>query len=372
MMNRKTSALLVMVGGVVLAVAASTPAAAQATPASLKCSAAKTKTLGKDASSKLGCWSKAGGAGAPVDPACIQKSSDKTTAGFGKAEAAGGCATEALTFGGSTTDLVNAVTALSADLADDLLIPTSPNKCAATKAKTAGKHAAALLGCHSKAIAKNVPLDPACYAKAEAKFIAAIDKADLKPPCLTTGDSAALNTKIKGYVEGLVPLMPRNDGCGSGFLNAPETCDDGNTANNDACPSDCIIDACNPLTGTDRPVTVSFASAKPVSALRILVDYPEGKVSIPGFGSDADNVISDIPNDIDGNPAFGAGNDLDHALREIVSAGNAIPAGQLLVVHFEDCDGATAPVVGDFTCTVIDTSDPALKPVKGVTCSVTP
>ena len=63
-----------------------------------------------------------------------------------------------------------------------------------------------------------------------------------------------------------------------------ETCDDGNTDDADSCPSDCVVDSCTPTGGTDVPVSVTLAGTD-VGAVTVLVDYPEGKVSIPGSGA---------------------------------------------------------------------------------------
>jgi cysteine-rich repeat protein len=155
--------------------------------------------------------------------------------------------------------------------------------------------------------------------------------------------------------------------CGNGLVVAPETCDDGNTNNNDSCPADCIIDDCTPLGGTDRTISVTFSGSDSVAGMTILLDYPEGKVSIPGSGGGVPSgIITDLP---DGS--FGNANDLDHALRELVAAGAAFPTGLLFRVHFEDCQAASAPSAGEFTCTVVSASDPDSQPVGGVTCAVT-
>jgi cysteine-rich repeat protein len=154
--------------------------------------------------------------------------------------------------------------------------------------------------------------------------------------------------------------------CGNGLVVGSETCDDGNTSNNDSCPADCIVDNCTPLGGTDRQVSLTFSGSN-VAWLTVLLDYPEGKVSIPGSGSGVPaGIITDNP-----GGSFANANDLDHALRELVAAGGAITPGLLFRVHFEDCQGASAPSAGEFTCTVVSASDPDSQPVGGVTCAVT-
>jgi cysteine-rich repeat protein len=158
----------------------------------------------------------------------------------------------------------------------------------------------------------------------------------------------------------------RVSGCGNGLIVAPETCDDGNTDNSDACPSDCIVDNCDPINGSDTTVSVNFAGSEDVAGITVFLDYPEGKVSIPGSGgSIPSGIITDTP-----GFAFAQSNDLDHALRQAVVDGAAFPSGLLFNVHFEDCNGASAPTAGEFTCTVETAGDANLVEIPGVTCSV--
>jgi cysteine-rich repeat protein len=156
--------------------------------------------------------------------------------------------------------------------------------------------------------------------------------------------------------------------CGNGLIVGAETCDDGNTSNNDSCPADCIVDACTPEAATDQTVAVNFAGSN-VGAITILLDYPEGKIAIPGSaGAIPDGILTNYP---DGS--FPGPNDYDHALFNFVLGpiGAPIPAGLLFNVHFETCASAPAPVNGDFTCTVLEAADPNGTPIStaGITCS---
>lgn len=412
MNNLRLGTLLVLLGGMLVC---TTPAAAQT---SQICASAKLKALGKTASSVYNCYSKAAKLGIAVDPACIQKAKDKwdlaPAGAFEKAELKGGCALEGQTYVlegrcsgdptkvclsnvdcpslgtcGSQSDATEAQGLydlvvdenlsvqhpLPAGLIDQSipgLIPSpTANACQSNKVKATGKLAAALLGCHSNAAKSNVPVSQACLAKATLKHTATFAKAELKPPCDTTGDAAAVQSPVATFVEFAVRGIPRNDGCGSGVVIAPETCDDGNTTNTDSCPSDCTIDSCTPNSGSDDPHTVSFTSAKPVAALSVFVDYPEGKVSILGSGGAIP--IGEIDG-ILGDPFTAASfNDQDHGLTGVLAegtGGNFGLTGDLFTVHYETCSGAGAATAGDFTCTVLQAADALGKPLKGVTCSV--
>lgn len=413
MMNLRFSTMLVLLGGVL---ASAVPGAAQT---SQVCASAKLGALGKTASGAFGCYSKAAKLGLPVDAACLQKVEDKWNfplkGAFQKAELKGGCALEGQNVvldgrcsldGTKVCNVVQDCPSLGtcstrnddteAQALFDLIVdenltvekdvplgvidtsipglipnPATANACQSNKVKATGKLAAALLGCHAKAAKANLPVAPACLAKATTKHTDTFAKTELKPPCDTTGDAATVQQNVAPLVELAVRGIPRTDGCGSGVVIAPETCDDANTTNTDSCPSDCTVDACTPNSGTDAAHTVSFSSAKPVAAISVFVDYPEGKVSLLGSGGAIP--IGEIDG-ILGDPFTAASfNDQDHGLTGVLAEGSGADfgtSGDLFTVHYETCSGAGAAVAGDFTCTVLQAADALGKPLGGVTCSV--
>jgi cysteine-rich repeat protein len=156
--------------------------------------------------------------------------------------------------------------------------------------------------------------------------------------------------------------------CGNGVVEPGETCDDGNTLNGDACPANCRIESCTALPATDRAVSVRFAAppgSPVVEGITVFVDYPEGKVSLPGSGGSlGTGAITDLA-------GTGVPNDLDYALIEGIVSGSPIALGKLFTIHFNDCSGATAPTAGNFSCAVTDSSDDLGNTVPGLTCSVT-
>jgi cysteine-rich repeat protein len=422
MTNLRFGTMLVLVGGLL---ASTAPAHAQTSQA---CASAKLKSLGKTASSVFGCYSKlakvGGGLGAieTAAPGCVQKAEDKwdlaPAGAFQKAELKGGCALEGQNFvldgrcsNDATRACLTAFDCLSGglcnvhddateaqalyDLVNDEVVapPTHPtlnglvqetlpslipnaaaNACNSAKVKTTGKLAAALLNCHSKAAKVGVPVDQACLDKAILKHNQGYEKAEakgaLKPPqCDVVGNEDAVVTQVLAFAEKAVTGIPRRDGCGSGVVLAGESCDDGNLIDTDGCPSDCVIDACTPNSGSDVPWTVTYASAKPVGSLTVFVDFPEGKLSIPGTGGGTPPGIFEFD-------SFGVSavtNDVEHGfnanLTSIASPVQNIGADPL-IVHFETCAAAPAAVTADFTCTVLGASDLTGKPLGGVTCSV--
>lgn len=158
--------------------------------------------------------------------------------------------------------------------------------------------------------------------------------------------------------------------CGNGTVQSAcgETCDDGNTSDEDTCPADCSVDPCTPIAGAGPIASVTFTppGGVNVAGITVFVDYPEGKVNLPGSGPSASGSISDTP-----PGAFAQVNDFDHALREVIASGGPIAPGLLFRMNFQACVGAPAPTPGDFTCVVTDASDPLGNTVTGVTCAVT-
>jgi cysteine-rich repeat protein len=183
-------------------------------------------------------------------------------------------------------------------------------------------------------------------------------------------------------------------GCGNGVITAPETCDDGNAIDTDGCalcqPATCEdgfvhagVELCGDgaavcpfdsatcpqgdcvFAGGGPTVSVSFAAAAPVGALKILLDYPEDVVGLPGFGQDAAGRVSEIP------AGLNVVNDEDYALRVSVTAfGGAIPAGRFFTAAFDVCDGAAPVTLGQLACIVEEAFDVAGVDAVAATCTV--
>ena len=164
-------------------------------------------------------------------------------------------------------------------------------------------------------------------------------------------------------------------------MGAGETCDDGNNSDNDGCPADCFIAACTPVAGTVRLVTVSFTPppAIDVAALTLLLNYPEQKVFIPPAGPSTQISATYFTPLYPPAEVFIRGGDLapvgstgsGHAVRGVVADSTTVPPGPIFQLRFQDCEGADAPIAGEFNCTVLDASDPFSNPLTGITCGVT-
>ena len=60
-----------------------------------------------------------------------------------------------------------------------------------------------------------------------------------------------------------------------------------------------------------------------------------------------------------------------HAVRGVMADTTAVPPVPIFQLKFQNCQGAAAPIAGEFNCHVLDASDQFSNPVSGVTCSVT-
>jgi cysteine-rich repeat protein len=162
--------------------------------------------------------------------------------------------------------------------------------------------------------------------------------------------------------------------CGNGRIEAGETCDDGNTVDGDACPSNCRVESCTP-TAVRQDTTVVFTKPAGVNvgSMVVFVNYPDGKVSLPGVGngSTVRARITSLPTGF-----VHTANDLDYAIREVLSPqlpGNILNGSTLLKASYDLCSGQTAPTAAAYTCTVEQVGSPtgtAISPA-GFTCSVT-
>jgi cysteine-rich repeat protein len=160
--------------------------------------------------------------------------------------------------------------------------------------------------------------------------------------------------------------------CGNGRIEVGETCDDGNTATGDDCPPSCRIESCTP-SGTRFAMSVNFTRSVDVGGARVFVDYPDGRVGIPGKLGETSvrGRISNVPGGFSGTPS-----DLDYALREAIGAsipGTKLTETRIFSVSFDLCFGATAPSAADFPCTVEQVSSPqgVDLPLTGTRCSAT-
>jgi DNA-binding beta-propeller fold protein YncE len=172
-------------------------------PGRSKCTSKKLTLAGNKVSGRAKCQGKAVGNGVGVDSACLQKASNKFSAGWAKAEhTPNDCRT--LGDEGAIESLADAgVVQLVA-----LLAPSSgPSRCASKKFSAAGKRASVEAKCHAKAIAKGLTVDAGCLQKAATKFGTAWAKAESAGDCLTLGDQTTVANAVDSIVAGFISTL---------------------------------------------------------------------------------------------------------------------------------------------------------------------
>ena len=194
------------------------------------------------------------------------------------------------------------------------------------------------------------------------------------PPTTTTVTTAPPTTSTSPGPPTTTTTLPHV--CGNGTVEGSETCDDGNSVDendpsvhpnpSDTCPSNCTIGSCSAGTGATRDVSVNIAVPGSIvlGGITVFVDYPDGRVSIPGSGSGVTSSLKNVA-------GHSSPNDLDYGLIEgVVNVSPGIAPGRLFTVTFATCTGAPSVAAGDVHCVVKDASDTAGNDVPGVTCSV--
>jgi hypothetical protein len=103
-----------------------------------------------------------------------------------------------------------------------------------------------------------------------------------------------------------------------------------------------------------------------VTAVNIVVDYPNAMLSIP-----RDKGVEKVKSRIGRLPANAITGitDLGTTLRVVLGKSPKLPAGEVFTVEFDRCDGADRATAEDFQCTVVAASNPS-GPVQGATCAV--
>jgi cysteine-rich repeat protein len=379
--NMKVKTIVAIAAVTVGTLALTTPVSAGGTPAQ-KCASSKQKASGKKAAGKFGCYSKGAGKSIDADPACLQKADSGFMAAFAKADPNDGADPGGVCEGIESDvefsidhciDVINLVlipgkcsTTMTTECTQTSQCPTGETcvqtlgKCPGAKLKATGKNLGAKAGCFAKATSKGLPTggsnpDPtftACIAKADTSLTSAFTKADGTTPC----DGQASNVANVLALSCVQPVMgrlpPVAPGCGNGFQDPGESCDDGNNVDGDSCPANCIILPCTVDTTTHQSISVDLTTPPGVTvgALTLYLDYPEGKVRVPvttpGSG------VSDGPL-----------NDLTYAFKDPVldaTFTDGIPAngtGAMIHVTFDRCQSQPLPVVADYSCKILDASD---------------
>jgi hypothetical protein len=118
-------------------------------------------------------------------------------------------------------------------------------------------------------------------------------------------------------------------------------------------------------------LTVSVELVPPagvgLTGVKVILDYPEDELKIPGFQNDArvKERVHLVPQGFMSVP-----NDTDTELILAVAGTHALPTGTLFTAEFDRCNKNGVISAKDFHCKVDQASDEHAKLVDGATCSV--
>ena len=115
-------------------------------------------------------------------------------------------------------------------------------------------------------------------------------------------------------------------------------------------------------------VEVNFMSPpfEDADSTTLLVEYPDGTVSLPGSGDD-DSVDERVS--MRQTSTTVTVNDLDHKLRVVYSRAAGIQTGKIFAITFDECEGAGPAPIGAFGCRVTGCSN-VNGDIAGCTCAV--
>jgi hypothetical protein len=171
------------------------------------------------------------------------------------------------------------------------------------------------------------------------------------PTATATKTSTPLPTATRTSTP--VPTATPASPCGNGVKDAGEDCDDGNTNDCDACPSNCkaAVECATPAPSATRVpqrVSLKLANGEPLTSGNFCLSYPAGKVGFPGTGG--------IPARISGFTGQTSLADFNNAAQVALLGRNALT--EIAVnVNFDLCAGQTAPALSAFSCRVVSASN---------------
>ena len=125
--------------------------------------------------------------------------------------------------------------------------------------------------------------------------------------------------------------------------------------------------ACAPDGRVKIAVKLGPPAGKDLAGVKVVVDYPEASVGIPGFQNwpEVQERVADVP------PNFlSAPNDTDSELVMGMAGTAVLPAGTIFSVDFDRCKDTPNVTAADFPCRVPEASTLRGELVDGATCAV--
>ncbi|MFN8642881.1 MAG: hypothetical protein U0802_14975 [Candidatus Binatia bacterium] len=165
--------------------------------------------------------------------------------------------------------------------------------------------------------------------------------------------------------------------CGDGVpdvLSKTETCDDGNTIDDDGCPSNCCVRECTLMQTRPLRVNVTFAADDPnvfLTSLSLFIRYPDGVIDVPGVDADP-AVVASVTSDIFAVTP----RDFNYGMNLLFEDPSLVGynEGTAATITFGVCDqAAQAPPISSITCAVREGGDAEFNTIPGseISCTLT-
>jgi hypothetical protein len=189
-----------------------------------RCARVKLRAAARATAGVVSCHAEAARGGGPVESGCLGQAAERLLTAFTRADTLGPCPTEGVPMQHTIEDLV------AIDLRSTV---SGTGACPAGKLAAAGRKIAARLRCRLPD-----PAAPAaaCFARADARFVAAFARAERHGPCAAdAGTVESIADEIAGSVGGQIVGVPPSTTstttttlpglCGNGRVDAGDQCD---------------------------------------------------------------------------------------------------------------------------------------------------
>jgi hypothetical protein len=177
------------------------------------CASRKVDAAGGRANRAINCIEDATRDGVAMDPACPQRAAARYDADFAEAEAKALDHCLTLDDAGAIASLVDGFVS---DVEAALVVAVGADACAAQKLQAAREKAEGKLICHASSVKSGTPADADCLQVKEQKFSKKFSGAETRYPCNTTGDEAAIEARVDGFVQQIVAALPGGSGLCTG------------------------------------------------------------------------------------------------------------------------------------------------------------
>lgn len=196
---------VLLTSALVSTLVAAPPVAARPTTAA-RCGAAQLHAAARLVDGRLRCAARAAADGVASDGACDAAVAKPFVAAFARILARDVCETPA-----DAGQVATLVGPLLSDVVTALRPTLAANRCAAGKLRAAGRRALGLLSCRRHTLLGGGS-PGACGARVDDAFATGIDRAERRPPCLTTGDQDAISAALAPIVAAVATLIDPSAG----------------------------------------------------------------------------------------------------------------------------------------------------------------